>query len=63
MLLFLEFSHAGPRVCEVSEVLKGCGLSEIRTEKSYSVNKPDTRSTANEAGRNAHLTGERSPVY
>jgi hypothetical protein len=22
-----------------------------------------TRSTANEAGRNAHLTGERSPVY
>jgi hypothetical protein len=37
------------------------GLSEVRTEKSYSVNKSDTRSTANEAGRNAQLTGERSP--
>jgi hypothetical protein len=52
-----------PRVCDVSEVLQGHGLSEVRTEKSYSVNKADTRSTANEAGRNAHLTGERSPVY
>jgi hypothetical protein len=52
-----------PRVCDVSEVLQGRGLSEVRTEKSYSVNKADTRSTANEAGRNAHLTGERSPVY
>ena len=52
-----------PRVCDVSEVLQGRGLSEVRTEKSYSVNKPDTRSTANEAARNAHLTGERSLVY
>jgi hypothetical protein len=51
------------RVCDVSELLQGRGLSEVRTEKSYSVNKVDTRSTANEAGRNAHLTGERSPVY
>jgi hypothetical protein len=38
------------RVCDVSEVLQGRGLSEVRTEKSYSVKKPDTRSTANEAG-------------
>lgn len=52
-----------PRVRDVSEVLQGRGLSEVRTEKTYSVNKPDTRPTANEAGRNAHLTGERSPVY
>jgi hypothetical protein len=52
-----------PRVGDVSEVLQGRGLSEVRTEKSYGVNKPDTRSTANEAGGNAHLTGERSPVY
>jgi hypothetical protein len=51
-----------PRVCDVSEVLQGHGLSEVRTEKSYSVNKPDTRSTVNEAGHNAHLTGESSPV-
>ena len=34
-----------PRVSDVSEVLQGRGLSEVRTEKSYSVNKPDTRST------------------
>jgi hypothetical protein len=52
-----------PRVCDVSEVLQGRGLSEVRTEKSHTVNKADTKSTANEAGRNAHLTGERSPVY
>jgi len=34
-----------PRVSDVSEVLQGRGLSEVRTEKSYSVDKPDTRST------------------
>lgn len=52
-----------PRVSDVSEVLQGRGLSAVRTENSYSVDKPDTRSTANEAGRNAHLTGKRCPVY
>jgi hypothetical protein len=52
-----------PGVSDVSEVLQGRGLSDVRTEKTYSVNKPDIRSTANEAGRNAHVTGERSPVY
>jgi hypothetical protein len=52
-----------PRVSNVSEVLQGRGLSEVRTEKGCSVNKPDTRSTANEAGRSAHLAAERSPVY
>jgi hypothetical protein len=33
-----------PRVCGISEVLQGRGLSEVRTEKSYLGNKPDTRS-------------------
>ena len=33
-----------PRVSDVSEILQGRGLSEVRTEKSYIVNKPDTRS-------------------
>jgi hypothetical protein len=53
-----------PRVCDVSEVLQGRGLSEVRKEKrraAASTNR--TRWTANEAGRNAHSTGERSPVY
>jgi hypothetical protein len=52
-----------PRVSDVSEVLQGRGLSAVRTENSYSVDKPDTKSTADEPGRNAHLTGERCPVY
>jgi hypothetical protein len=30
---------------------------------SYSLDRPDTRSTANETDRNVHLTGERSAVY
>jgi hypothetical protein len=33
-----------PGVCDVSGVLQGRGLSEVRTEKRYSVHKPDTRS-------------------
>jgi hypothetical protein len=50
-----------PRVSDVSEVLQGRGLSELRTEKSYRVNQPDTRSTPNAAGRKCPLNRRKAP--